>query len=50
MVFEFLNEQGAEFVCLKQNYDTTLSQGRLFVTMMMALAIPECGALPGALS
>jgi site-specific DNA recombinase len=36
--FEFLNEQGAEFVCLKQNYDTTSAQGRLFVTMMMALA------------
>jgi site-specific DNA recombinase len=36
--FEFLNEQQAEFVCLKQNYDTTSAQGRLFVTMMMALA------------
>jgi site-specific DNA recombinase len=36
--FEFLNEHGAEFVCLKQNYDTTSAQGRLFVTMMMALA------------
>jgi len=36
--FEFLNENGAEFVCLKQNYDTTSAQGRLFVTMMMALA------------
>jgi len=36
--FEFLNEQKAEFVCLKQNYDTTSAQGRLFVTMMMALA------------
>ncbi|MCX5999629.1 MAG: recombinase family protein [Chloroflexi bacterium] len=36
--FEFLNEQRAEFVCLKQNYDTTSAQGRLFVTMMMALA------------
>ena len=36
--FEFLHEHNAEFVCLKQNYDTTSSQGRLFVTMMMALA------------
>ncbi len=36
--FEFLNEQKAEFVCLKPNYDTTSAQGRLFVTMMMALA------------
>lgn len=36
--FEFINEHGAEFVCLKQNYDTTTAQGRLFVTIMMALA------------
>ncbi len=36
--FEFLHDHNAEFVCLKQNYDTTSSQGRLFVTMMMALA------------
>ena len=36
--FEFINEQKTEFVCLKQNYDTTSPQGRLFVTMMMALA------------
>lgn len=36
--FEFLNRYGVEFVCLKQNYDTTTAQGRLFVTMMIALA------------
>jgi site-specific DNA recombinase len=36
--FEVLNEYAVEFVCLKQNYDTTTPQGRLFVTMMMALA------------
>ena len=36
--FEILNEHNVEFVCLKQNYDTTTAQGRLFVTMMMALA------------
>jgi site-specific DNA recombinase len=36
--FENLNEHGVEFVCLKQNYDTTTSQGKLFVTIMMALA------------
>jgi site-specific DNA recombinase len=36
--FEFLNEHGAQFVCLKQQYDTTSPQGRFFVTVMMALA------------
>jgi site-specific DNA recombinase len=36
--FEVLNEHAVEFVCLKENYDTTTPQGRLFVTMMMALA------------
>ena len=36
--FEVLNEYGVEFVCLKQNYDTTTPQGKLFVTIMMALA------------
>jgi site-specific DNA recombinase len=36
--FEILNEYGVEFVCLKQHYDTTTPQGRLFVTIMMALA------------
>lgn len=36
--FEILNEHGVEFVCLKQNYDTTTSQGKLFITIMMALA------------
>ena len=36
--FEVLNDNGVEFVCLKQQYDTTSPQGRLFVTMMMALA------------
>ena len=36
--FEVLSEYGVEFVCLKQNYDTTSPQGKLFVTIMMALA------------
>jgi site-specific DNA recombinase len=36
--FEVLNDHGVEFVCLKQNYDTTTPQGRLFVMIMMALA------------
>ena len=36
--FEFINEFGVEFVCLKQQYDTTSPQGRLFVTIMIALA------------
>jgi site-specific DNA recombinase len=36
--FEILNEHGVEFVCLKQNYDTTSPQGKLFITIMMALA------------
>ena len=36
--FEFINEHGVEFVCLKQQYDTTTPQGKLFVTIMIALA------------
>ncbi len=36
--FEFLSEHHVEFVCLKQNYDTTTPQGKLFITIMMALA------------
>jgi site-specific DNA recombinase len=36
--FQFISEHGVEFVCLKQQYDTTSPQGRLFVTIMMALA------------
>jgi site-specific DNA recombinase len=36
--FEILNEHNVEFVCLKQNYDTTSPQGKLFITIMMALA------------
>ena len=36
--FEILNQHNVEFVCLKQNYDTTTSQGKLFITIMMALA------------
>ena len=36
--FELLNEYQVEFVCLKQNYDTTTPQGKLFITIMMALA------------
>jgi site-specific DNA recombinase len=36
--FEILNECDVEFVCLKQNYDTTTPQGKLFTTVMMALA------------
>ena len=36
--FEILTKYNVEFVCLKQNYDTTSSQGKLFITIMMALA------------
>jgi site-specific DNA recombinase len=36
--FEVLTKYNVEFVCLKQNYDTTSSQGKLFITIMMALA------------
>lgn len=36
--FEILHEYQVEFVCLKQNYDTTTPQGKLFITVMMALA------------
>ena len=30
--FEILTKHNVEFVCLKQNYDTTSSQGKLFIT------------------
>ncbi len=36
--FEILTKYNVEFVCLKQNYDTTSAQGKLFITIMMALA------------
>ena len=36
--FEFINQHGVEFACLKQQYDTTTPQGKLFVTIMIALA------------
>lgn len=36
--FEFINEHGVEFVCLTQQYDTTTPQGKLFMTIMIALA------------
>jgi len=36
--FEILQEYNTEFVCLKQDYDTTSSQGRFFILIMMALA------------
>ena len=36
--FEILAKHNVEFVCLKQNYDTTSPQGKLFITIMMALA------------
>lgn len=36
--FEFMQEHKVEFISLKENYDTTSAQGRLLVTMMMALA------------
>ena len=36
--FEIINQYDVEFVCLKQNYDTTSPQGKLFITIMMALA------------
>lgn len=36
--FEILHQYDVEFVCLKQNYDTTSPQGKLFITIMMALA------------
>jgi len=35
---EVINKHKVEFVCLKQNFDTTTSQGKLCMTMMMALA------------
>jgi site-specific DNA recombinase len=36
--FERLRQDQVEFVCLKQNYDTTTPLGRLLGTFMMALA------------
>jgi len=35
---EILTAHKVEFVCLKQNYDTTSAQGKFFITVMMALA------------
>jgi site-specific DNA recombinase len=35
---EIIHKHDVEFVCLKQNFDTTTSQGKLCMTMMMALA------------
>ena len=34
----FLEEHGANFVSLKEDYDTTSAHGRLIITIMMALA------------
>jgi site-specific DNA recombinase len=44
--FEILNEYGVEFVCLKQNYDTTTPQGQLFSTWQRSLKemAPQCAA------
>ena len=36
--FEFLQEHKVEFISLKENFDTTSAQGRLLVTVVMALA------------
>jgi site-specific DNA recombinase len=36
--FEFLSEHGVEFVCLKQDFDTTTPHGRAFAKMMMVMA------------
>jgi site-specific DNA recombinase len=36
--FEFLNKHNVEFVCLKQSYDTTSSQGRLLTNIAISLA------------
>lgn len=35
---EFLETHGANFISLKEDYDTTTAQGRLIITIMMALA------------
>ena len=34
---EFLDEHGANFISLKEDYDTTSAHGRLMITVMMAL-------------
>ena len=38
---EFLGEQGVEFVCLRQNFDTTTPSGKLLFTISAALAEHE---------
>jgi len=35
---EFLNQHRVEFICLKQNFDTTTPQGKLLTAVMAALA------------
>ena len=35
---EFLETHGSNFISLKEDYDTTTAQGRLIITIMMALA------------
>ncbi|MCK9520913.1 MAG: recombinase family protein, partial [Dehalococcoidia bacterium] len=37
-LFELFVENGVEFIALKQQYDTTTPQGKLFITILMALA------------
>ena len=39
--FQILNEHNVEFVCLKQNYDTTTAQGQFVATVLMAMAQME---------
>ena len=36
--FEFLQDNQAEFVSLKENYDTTTAQGKMLITIIMVLA------------
>ena len=36
--FEMLDDRGVEFVCLKQNFDTTSPHGKFSITIMAAMA------------
>ncbi|MBI5291626.1 MAG: recombinase family protein, partial [Chloroflexi bacterium] len=36
-MIEFFKQHGVDFICLKEDFDTTTAQGKCFVTIMGAL-------------